>query len=87
MGDDGALRVWDASDLSSATLERPNAHSSSSFQVDFSPDGSRLYFSSQRGPNVPGGQNLINFVAGAPGVGTGVTYELLIPEAFRAPAA
>ena len=53
----------------------------------FSPDGSRLYFSSQRGPNVPGGQNLINFVAGAPGVGTGVTYELLIPEAFRAPAA
>ncbi|MGB1557173.1 MAG: alkaline phosphatase PhoX [Oceanococcaceae bacterium] len=52
----------------------------------FSPDGSRLYFSSQRGPNVPGGQNALNFVAGAPGVGTGVTYELSIPEEFRAPA-
>ena len=50
----------------------------------FSPDGSRLYFSSQRGPVVPGGQAALNFVAGAPGVGTGVTYELLIPEAFRA---
>lgn len=52
----------------------------------FSPDGSRLYFSSQRGPNLPGGQNLLNFVAGAPGVGTGVTYELTIPEEYRARA-
>lgn len=44
----------------------------------FSPDGSRLYFSNQRGPNVralPGLPNL---------PGTGATYELLIPEAFRA---
>lgn len=39
----------------------------------FTPDGSRLYFSSQRGPNVPG-----------PNTGTGVTYELTIPPQFRA---
>ncbi len=51
----------------------------------FSPDGSRLYFSSQRGPNVPGGQALLGFVPGAPGVGTGVTYELTIPAEFRQP--
>ncbi|MGJ8669105.1 MAG: alkaline phosphatase PhoX [Oceanococcus sp.] len=50
----------------------------------FSPDGSRLYFSSQRGPNLPGGHNLPEFLAGTPGVGSGVTYELLIPAAFRA---
>lgn len=49
----------------------------------FSPDGSRLYFSSQRGPIVPGGQALFGFVAGAPGSGTGATYEVLIPEEFR----
>lgn len=41
----------------------------------FTPDGSRLYFSSQRGPNAAGG-----FLPS----GTGVTYELLIPAAFRA---
>lgn len=34
----------------------------------FTPDGSRLYFSSQRGPRP---------------IGFGVTYELTIPEAFR----
>lgn len=39
----------------------------------FSPDGSRLYFSSQRGPNLALGAT-----------GTGVTYELLIPPQFRA---
>lgn len=39
----------------------------------FSPDGSRLYFSSQRGPNLPLGRT-----------GTGVTYELTIPPQFRA---
>lgn len=50
----------------------------------FSPDGSRLYFSSQRGPILPGLQNVANFIAGAPGQGTGVTYELTIPEEFRA---
>jgi hypothetical protein len=45
----------------------------------FSPDGSRLYFSSQRGPNlVP-----LPFPPGFPGSGTGATYELTIPEAFR----
>jgi sugar lactone lactonase YvrE len=49
----------------------------------FSPDGSRLYFSSQRGPIVPGGQLASGYVAGAPGAGTGATYEVLIPEAFR----
>lgn len=49
----------------------------------FSPDGSRLYFSSQRGPVVPGGQLLLNFVPGGLGTGTGATYELIIPEAFR----
>ena len=38
----------------------------------FTPDGARLYFSSQRGPS---GQL----------VATGVTYELTIPAAFRAP--
>jgi len=38
----------------------------------FSPDGSRLYFSSQRGPNLPVGNT-----------GTGVTYELTIPQQFR----
>lgn len=38
----------------------------------FSPDGSRLYFSSQRGPNLALGNT-----------GTGVTYELTIPERFR----
>lgn len=38
----------------------------------FSPDGSRLYFSSQRGPNLALGKT-----------GTGVTYELTIPERFR----
>jgi hypothetical protein len=47
----------------------------------FSPDGSRLYFSSQRGPNVPGGQ------AAQPedaiGSGFGATYELVIPPEYR----
>jgi hypothetical protein len=38
----------------------------------FTPDGSRLYFSSQRGPNLP-----------ILPQGTGVTYELTIPPAFR----
>lgn len=38
----------------------------------FTPDGSRLYFSSQRGPTVP----LLR-------TGTGATYEITIPEAFR----
>jgi hypothetical protein len=47
----------------------------------FSPDGSRLYFSSQRGPNVPGAQAAAP--AGAPGSGTGVTYELSIPPKYR----
>ncbi|MEN8718719.1 MAG: alkaline phosphatase PhoX [Oceanococcaceae bacterium] len=68
----------------------------------FSPDGSRLYFSSQRGPNVAGAQALFNtlaeaplagdvvnqvldFVGGIPGSGTGVTYELTIPPQFRRP--
>lgn len=41
----------------------------------FSPDGSRLYFSSQRGPNLPLRSR-----------GTGVTYELSIPPSFRAAA-
>ncbi len=50
----------------------------------FSPDGSRLYFSSQRGPNIPGAQALLNPLSGAAGLGTGVTYEVLIPEPFRA---
>lgn len=49
----------------------------------FSPDGSRLYFSSQRGPNVPGGQSAFNDFSGSPGVGFGATYEVLIPPAFR----
>ncbi|WP_290575028.1 alkaline phosphatase PhoX [Algiphilus sp.] len=40
----------------------------------FSPDGSRLYFSSQRGPNLAFGRT-----------GSGVTYELTIPEQYRAP--
>ncbi|MDP3857216.1 MAG: DUF839 domain-containing protein [Stagnimonas sp.] len=41
----------------------------------FTPDGSRLYFSSQRGPS------------GAAGTGaSGATYELSIPPAFRLPA-
>jgi len=45
----------------------------------FSPDGSRLYFSSQRGPNIEG------FIPpdSGEGSGTGVTYELFIPPAFR----
>lgn len=49
----------------------------------FTPDGSRLYFNSQRGPNIPL-QNL-GLIASIPGLrnGTGVTYELTIPEAFR----
>ncbi|MDD3765156.1 MAG: DUF839 domain-containing protein [Nevskiales bacterium] len=38
----------------------------------FTSDGSRLYFSSQRGPNL-----------GIGNTGTGVTYEVTIPEAFR----
>lgn len=49
----------------------------------FLPDGSRLYFSSQRGPNIRGGHTLLSYVPGAPGVGTGVTYEVTIPEEFR----
>ena len=44
----------------------------------FTPDGSRLYFSSQRGPTLPGLQ-----VPGE-GEGGGVTFEMTIPEAFRA---
>lgn len=49
----------------------------------FTPDGSRLYFNSQRGPNIPL-QNL-DAIAQFPGLrnGTGVTYELTIPERFR----
>lgn len=49
----------------------------------FTPDGSRLYFNSQRGPNIPL-QNL-DLIAQFPGLrnGTGVTYELTIPEEFR----
>lgn len=49
----------------------------------FTPDGSRLYFSSQSGPNIPL-QNLA-LIAAIPGLrnGTGVTYELTIPERFR----
>jgi uncharacterized protein len=43
----------------------------------FSPDGSRLYFSNQRGPNLPALPGLPNLP------GTGATYELLIPEEFR----
>lgn len=43
----------------------------------FSPDGSRLYFNSQRGPSIDG-------VGGLPaGAGTGATYELFIPPEFR----
>ena len=38
----------------------------------FTADGSRLYFSSQRGPNL-----------GIGSTGSGVTYELTIPDAFR----
>lgn len=38
----------------------------------FSPDGSRLYFSSQRGPNLPWRKR-----------GSGVTYELTIPATHR----
>lgn len=44
----------------------------------FTPDGSRLYFSSQRGPNLPVLPGLSQ-----PTTGTGATYELLIPEKFR----
>lgn len=47
----------------------------------FTADGSRFYFSSQRGPNFEGAQ--AGFPVDAPGSGTGVTYELFIPEAFR----
>lgn len=39
----------------------------------FSPDGSRLYFSSQRGPNLPLGKS-----------GSGVTYEVTLPPAIQA---
>ena len=43
----------------------------------FTPDGSRLIFSNQRGPNLPA-------LPGFPNLpGTGATYELLIPEEFR----
>lgn len=38
----------------------------------FTADGSRLYFSSQRGPNFEGGQQ-----------GSGATYEITIPPEFR----
>ncbi len=48
----------------------------------FSPDGSRLYFSSQRGPATP--MPTPELLQGLPGTGLGATYELLIPEAFRA---
>lgn len=41
----------------------------------FSPDGSHLYFSSQRGPHLGVGRT-----------GKGVSYERTIPSAFRAPA-
>ncbi len=44
----------------------------------FTPDGSRLYFSSQRGPNLPVLPGLSQ-----PTTGTGATYELLIPAKFR----
>lgn len=43
----------------------------------FSPDGSRLYFSSQRGPNLPALPGMPNLP------GTGATYELLIPKTMR----
>lgn len=38
----------------------------------FSPDGSRLYFSSQRGPNLPLGKS-----------GSGVTYEVTLPPSIQ----
>lgn len=47
----------------------------------FSPDGSRLYFSSQRGPIFPGAQVLSP--GGELGLGLGATYELTIPPQFR----
>lgn len=49
----------------------------------FTPDGSRLYFNSQRGPSIPL-QNL-DLISQFPGLrnGTGVTYEVTIPERFR----
>ena len=51
----------------------------------FSPDGSRLYFSSQRGPTVAGLQAVLQATLPdvAPGSGLGATYEVLIPEQFR----
>ena len=45
----------------------------------FSPDGSRLYFSSQRGPSAGGA----SAPAGGEGSGSGVTFELFIPPQFR----
>jgi hypothetical protein len=45
----------------------------------FSPDGSRFYFSSQRGPNVIQPP----LPPGVSGSGAGATYELTIPPEFR----
>lgn len=62
----------------SKVLVEINAPGSEITGPAFSPDGSRLYFSSQRGPvqEIPGG-----VPATIPG--TGATYELTIPPEFR----
>lgn len=59
---DGDARVLVKIDLPGSEITGPA----------FTADGSRLYFSSQRGPNFQGTRR-----------GSGVTYELSIPEAFR----
>ena len=57
---------------SAKTLLRAGHKDSELTGPAFSPDGSRLYFSSQRGPNLPFRER-----------GTGVTYELSIPPQYR----
>ena len=42
VGDDNALRVWDANDLTMPLLSKLNAHSSSATAVAIAPDGTRI---------------------------------------------
>ena len=91
-GNDGTARLWDSATgqalgqpltdpVASQALGQSVTHFGWVLVTSFSPDGSKLYFSSQRGPLLPGQQLLLP--ESAPATGLGATYELTIPPQFR----